>query len=284
MAITSIKTGSSFKNLQKYNDFVAGYPAVMAAPTATAGNASASVAFTAQAGATSYTALSTPGSFTGTGSSSPVTVSGLSNGTAYTFQVRATNSVGTGAYSAASNSVTPLDPAAFVSIASIAGSGSSITFSSIPSTYAHLQLRCYYQDTYAPGTVGSTLLQLRFNGVSSAQYRYHTLKGNASVVDTNGTSNAQAQIFIYNAGVYQPSSNMVGASIIDIPDYTSTTRNKTVRYFAGDSLNNTSSDNGIVLGAGLWESTSAITSITLLAGSTAFSSDSVFSLYGIKGA
>jgi len=80
--------------------------------TATAGNAQASVAFTAPAvtggpAITSYTATSSPGGITGSAASSPITVSGLTNGTAYTFTVTATNSIGTGPASAASNSVTP---------------------------------------------------------------------------------------------------------------------------------------------------------------------------------
>ncbi|MGI2142199.1 putative Ig domain-containing protein [Shewanella baltica] len=83
--------------------------------TATAGNAQASVSFTASASnggaaVTSYTVTSNPSGFTGTGVGSPISVIGLTNGVAYTFTVTATNSTGTGAASAASNSVTPASP------------------------------------------------------------------------------------------------------------------------------------------------------------------------------
>lgn len=86
--------------------------------TATSGDATATVPFTASAykgrnnTISTYTATSSPGSITGSSASSPITVSGLTNGTAYTFTVKATANYGTGqdvlsVASAASNSVTP---------------------------------------------------------------------------------------------------------------------------------------------------------------------------------
>ena len=59
---------------------------------------------------TTFTATSSPGGFTGTSSSSPISVSGLSYGTAYTFIVTATNANGTSTASSTSNSVTPSLP------------------------------------------------------------------------------------------------------------------------------------------------------------------------------
>jgi hypothetical protein len=112
---------SAFNNLKVAN-----------APTigcATPCNAKAYVAFTAPscvggAAITSYTAVSCPGSKTGTGSSSPITVNCLTNGTAYTFQVQATNVYGLSLFSASSASVTP---ALTFGIFTIGGNSSLVT-------------------------------------------------------------------------------------------------------------------------------------------------------------
>ena len=117
--INAIQTGNTSTNAaptvpQSFNvsAVVPGAPTMGAA---TAGNAQASVTFTPPAsnggaGITGYTVTSNPIGGTGSGGSSPITVNGLTNGTAYTFTVTATNSAGTGGASAASNSVTPAAP------------------------------------------------------------------------------------------------------------------------------------------------------------------------------
>jgi hypothetical protein len=80
--------------------------------TAVAGNATATVTFKAPASdggdpVNSYTVTATPGGATAKGVTSPITIAGLSNGTSYTFTVRATNPEGTGPASSPSNAVTP---------------------------------------------------------------------------------------------------------------------------------------------------------------------------------
>jgi hypothetical protein len=102
---------------------------VPGAPTgisATAADEQATVSFAAPASnggdaITGYTVTASPGGQTSSGGSSPITVTGLTDGTTYTFTVTATNSVGTGLQSAASNAVTPRDTHAPTAPAALTG-------------------------------------------------------------------------------------------------------------------------------------------------------------------
>lgn len=87
---------------------------IAAAPTSVSAfglDSSATVSFTPPSdnggSSVTYTAISSPGGVTATGSSSPITVTGLTNGTTYTFTVTSTNVCGTSSPSSPSNSVTP---------------------------------------------------------------------------------------------------------------------------------------------------------------------------------
>ena len=238
-----------------------------------------SVAFTPSTyigkGTITYTATSSPGSLTGTGSGSPITVSGLTTGTTYSFTVAGTTNYGVSSLSSAqSNFVTPTLPTSFESIATYnPTSGSSVTFNSIPSTYKHLQIRFL---SYT--TSGADYPFIRFNSDSGSNYVIHRLYGNPpDAVANSGT--AQTSIATsQNTVVNYP---LVG--VIDIIDYASSSKNKTVRIFSGFNTNNSSSQR-IQLFSGLWLNTNAITSITVANNaSESWASGTSIALYGIKG-
>jgi hypothetical protein len=172
----------------------------------------------------------------------------------------------------------------FESIATVtaAGGEASLTFSSIPATYASLQIRGIFRDEYTDNPYSSEL-QVRFNSDTGANYVSHWLQGDGSTVSAPNNTGANF-IKIISAGVADAvGANIYGASIIDIHDYASTTKNKVTRARAGANTNTTSTEFKSTLNSGLWLNTSAITSIGLLAPNN-FKAGSTFALYGIKGA
>ena len=248
--------------------------------TASDGGTGTTATVTYTAGATggaavsAYTATSSPGGFTGTGAS-PITVSGLTAGTAYTFTVTATNANGTSAASSASNSVTPVVPSNFFLISQQTPSAvSTITFSSIPSTYKSLQIRFS-----ATTTTTGDILRLQFNGDSStSNYAQHGLfLYNSAVTAAGSTAGGRINVLSWGAGTVATYPNV---GIVDIIDYASTSKYKTVKSIAGNN-NNTSSNNDIELDSGVWLSTSAITSISFLLNANC-SAGTTFSLYGVS--
>lgn len=239
--------------------------------------------------AVSYTATSTPGSITGTSTSSPITVAGLTNGTAYTFAVTGTGFDGAvTSASSASNSVTPTGPS-FESIATVTSTGSTntATFSSIPNTYKHLEIRWIGRSAATSSSLHEDDLVLRINSDSGSNYVYHYLLGESSGSGNVGASLSQTSIFAGKLAENDAISNMFGAGTISIVDYASTTKNKTLSSFMGINHNTIVSGSyagrvGII--SSLWLNTSAITSITLFTNSGSnFVSGSTFALYGIRG-
>jgi len=177
------------------------------------------------------------------------------------------------------------NPSSFESIATATGTGSSgtITFSSIPSTYKSLQLRILAKDSDAGGTTAA--IRLQFNSDTGANYSTHTLFGDGSTVYALGsasTTNTNSYGLLPDS--YAGTSNMMGASIIDIIDYASTSKNKTIRYFAGFDTNAVAGGSGgrVGMSSGAWYNTSAISSITLTNSRFNWTTNSVFSLYGVK--
>ena len=160
-----------------------------------------------------------------------------------------------------------------ISTVTLGSSASSITFSSIPSTYSHLQVRCF-----SIGAVGNQDVLMYFNGVnSSGNYAYHELKGDGSSASSSATTSAAAMFVASNST--NPTNPT--AYITDVLDYANTNKNKTIRTLSGKDSNGSGNAS---LFSGVFLSTNAISSITIYTpGSFPFNQYSSFALYGIKG-
>lgn len=265
--------------------------AVVTIGTPTAGNAQVSVAFTASSPATGgpvnrYTAISDPGNFTGTATFSPVVVTGLTNGTNYTFRVAAGNATGNGLFSSASASIAPIEPAVgFSSLATATvgtGGATSVTFSNISQDYKNLQIRCISRGT---NSGASAFTRLRINGDSGANYARHLILadglGTQPPQDYGYTGETMAGIG-YTLGATSGSS-MFGGFVVDILDYQNTNKAKVVRSIGGADNNSSANYSYISYTSSLWLNTNAITSITISQDSGNLAEYSSFALYGIQG-
>ena len=168
----------------------------------------------------------------------------------------------------------------YESIATATGTGSSgtITFSSIPSTYSSLQIRVMTRSS----STGRNI-QVRFNSDTGANYAEHNLRGNGSTAAASGSASTTSIESGWIA-TSADATNVMGVSLIDVHDYASTTKNKTLRAMSGLDNNGATTNERIYLYSGLWMNTAAINSISIISNSGNWTTSSVFSLYGIKGA
>lgn len=162
-----------------------------------------------------------------------------------------------------------------IATATASGSSATITFSSIPSTYRHLQIRIAGGITF--GSNAYDALAIQFNSDTTASnYNQHYAAGSGT------TAYAGTYSSVRNAAVWMIQSNtgILSPGVIDIADYSTTTNRKTLRSLSGIEFN---TGGQIFFNSTLWMNTAAITSISLVSSSGNFISGSSFALYGIKG-
>lgn len=158
-------------------------------------------------------------------------------------------------------------------------SAASVTFSDIPQSYEHLQIRAILKDN--TNSTGATNIEMRFNSDSGSNYTRHYFRGTGTAVDS-GASTSDSKFTVgtaiqNGAGL----TNMFGAMIVDIFDYTNTNKYKTVRALSGQDSNGAGTQ-GTWLQSGVWMNTNTLTSISLFSSSSNINTYSSFALYGIK--
>ena len=150
---------------------------------------------------------------------------------------------------------------------------SYIEFTSIPQTYTHLQIRFYAGFNTQPGFAsGKSYL----NGdTTNANYKSHQLNGNGSGGSPTSTNYSVPYMPISTGPDGYPCSY-----VIDLLDYTSTTKNKTIRSLGGWDANGSGQ---IILGSALWLNTNAVTSYRIQCdGGYSWKQFTSAALYGIK--
>ena len=151
---------------------------------------------------------------------------------------------------------------------------SSVTFTNIPSTYQHLQVRAIAQTAS-----GGQFVKMQMNSDTTTNYNSHILYGNGSSATASSYGDrANIPVWGNNTGT---AANTFAVCVVDILDYANTNKYKTTRCLDGFDSNGSGV---IALTSGLWRSTSAITSLNFTGFSGNLNQYSQFALYGIKGA
>jgi hypothetical protein len=179
----------------------------------------------------------------------------------------------------------PFIPNSFESIATFTATGgeTTFTFTSIPQTYKTLHIRLFTKDT-STGANGGMLLPMRPNGnTTGANYANHSIRADGSNVTLEGNSGS-GYVYLYEATNRTTSgATLFNAGYINIIDYASTTKTKTIASFFGGDNNAVSTDFRVAFNSHLWNDTTAITSIKFDANISGFYANSMIALYGIKG-
>lgn len=159
------------------------------------------------------------------------------------------------------------------------GGASTIEFTSIPSTYAHLQVRLIARGGRTDSDTGAGGLYFQLN--SNFLTAHHQLRGSGSAVQAQGFTGFNNGIVMVWVPASNATASVFGVGILDILDYASTDKTKVVRTLSGNDINGAGY---IALTSSLWNSTSAITSITFVStdGIGNIPQYSKFALYGIK--
>jgi hypothetical protein len=159
---------------------------------------------------------------------------------------------------------------AFDSIATISGSGLATgTFSSIPQTYKSLHLRIYVRDTNGIGPF------IRFNGDSTGSYGATSQMDITTPSTVQGSSSSTTTATAILAAFSTLQASYMAVSMVDILDYTSTSKNKNVGV-------HTTSNSDVKISGSEWVNTSAITSITVSIPTGTWGTGTTFELYGVK--
>lgn len=155
------------------------------------------------------------------------------------------------------------------------GSSSSLVFSSIPGTYQDLVLKWTARDTGSNG--GRAYVYFNTNAAGNKTEYYGIAYDSTNKVSTQNINNSAARLLGFDADSSTP-SNVYGIGELSILNYASSSYNKA--YFADSGMASSLQMSGWV--GGLILSNTAITTLTITAGTTYLDSSSVFSLYGLK--